>query len=94
MKDQFITGESIGGVRFFTSPLLVEPGPPTWVRRSWRDRLLKPILHPFTVPFMPWVKMEKITPMVPMKKAIRTPQGYFMHPAMAAELRRLLQEQR
>lgn len=81
------------GLPIYENAYLTEPEPfEVEVKLTDRQRWIEPLLHPATVPFEPWVKtrIESGTRQVPSRKIIKTPQGLFMHPMMAAELRRAM----
>lgn len=74
-------GVSPFGLRIIENPLLVVPGEPRTVRRSWRERL-------FSRPWHPWTPTKTIVPMVPDPSAYALGGCYVMHPATARALMR------
>lgn len=83
----------LGGLRIYENPALVEDEEyEEAVQLTFRQRWIDPLLHPVTMPFEPWVKDRKEIRIRPVasRKIIHTPQGFIMHPAMAAEVRRQL----
>ena len=61
------------GIKIFENAYLTEPRTHTWeLPRTFEERWVRPVLHPATVPFEPWVKtrLEEITHQVPSEKVI------------------------
>jgi hypothetical protein len=86
----------ICGMRVYSNPYMVEQKEvEETFTLSWQERWLHPLLHPATVPFEPWVKEVKrmVTYTIPMAQALRVNgNDLIVHPAMLADLRRVLEE--
>lgn len=73
---------NISGIEVIESHLMVKPGPPAQMKRTWRERL-------FSRPWTPRVKFKTYIPMVPRDDIFKTPSGaLIMHPAIAEKLRK------
>jgi hypothetical protein len=80
----------INGRTVYTSVLMVDTIE-VEEQLTFRQRWIEPLLHGITMPFQPWVKTRMVTKNVPSRAIYETPQGFIMHPAMLAELKRAMQ---
>lgn len=82
----------INGTRVFTSQYLTMPEEfDEEMPRTFFHRWIEPLLHPATIPFEPWrkTKRERGTRQVPSNKAMVTPMGIVVHPAILGHIRNL-----
>lgn len=73
------------GMKIITNPNLVVPGPPVTRRRTWKERL-------FSRPWRPWKTMVTEATWVPDRKIYHGMGALIVHPAVAEELRRFLDD--
>lgn len=74
------------GMRIIESVWLVQDGPPTKVRRTWRERL-------FTLPWRPLVASRTVIPQIPYQGAMRLDDNTIvMHPETLQKMRTALRE--
>jgi hypothetical protein len=85
----------LGGIPIYENSLMTETESYTVeVQKSFKERWINPIQYPVTTPFEPWVKtrIEERVRQIPSRRVLQTAQGLIMHPAMARELRKKMQE--
>jgi hypothetical protein len=85
---------SFNGMRVFINPNLTQPVEPihTQVPRSWRERLcLRSYQEWVTAPFEPWKRTRTVTTIPQVPTCYQVGNVFYMHPAIADQLRRINQ---
>lgn len=70
---------SLSGFRIVESQWLTEAGPPTEVRRTWRERLL-------SRPWRPWKATRIVVLQVPSRQVYMMGDSMVVHPVFLREL--------